>query len=75
MIKAVHGCHRNGIVHNDIKPENFKYRENRPDSSLMLIDFGIARRYRNSKRIKNNRDGKQKAKKTQTNFYLVHSYK
>ncbi|KAI9026152.1 kinase-like domain-containing protein [Hyaloraphidium curvatum] len=39
---AVAFLHARGIVHRDIKPENLLFRDSSPDSSLVLVDFGIS---------------------------------
>ena len=36
-------CHERGIVHWDIKPENFLLKFKEDDDSIKLIDFGLAK--------------------------------
>jgi serine/threonine protein kinase len=38
MIEAVEQMHNAGFIHKDIKPDNFRIRDNK----VVLIDFGIA---------------------------------
>jgi len=35
-------CHDKGIIHRDIKPENILFLNDKPDSDLKVIDFGLA---------------------------------
>eukprot|EP00750_Incisomonas_marina_P007264 INCI14785.1.p1 GENE.INCI14785.1~~INCI14785.1.p1 ORF type:complete len:595 (-),score=100.69 INCI14785.1:24-1808(-) len=35
-------CHSNGVLHGDIKPENFVFLSEHPQAPLKLIDFGLA---------------------------------
>ena len=42
MLSAVVYCHHNGIVHRDIKLDNFIYENEAEESELKLIDFGFA---------------------------------
>ena len=39
MLCAVNSIHKQGIIHTDLKPANFLF----VDSTLKLIDFGIAK--------------------------------
>ena len=45
MLRAVHYLHSIGIVHRDLKLENFMFEEEKSTSSLILIDFGLSRRF------------------------------
>ena len=42
MLMAAESCHRAGLAHLDIKPENFCFRKKDSDSELVLVDFGSA---------------------------------
>ena len=45
MLRAVHYLHSIGIVHRDLKLENFMFEEEKSTSGLVLIDFGLSRRF------------------------------
>lgn len=49
-LQALHHLHQTGFVHSDIKPSNFMIGPNN-DSSLYLIDFNKARKYRDIRGI------------------------
>jgi len=46
IIDRLRQVHENHYVHRDIKPENFLVGKNSSDNLIYLIDFGLAKRYR-----------------------------
>eukprot|EP00585_Thalassiosira_rotula_P012689 CAMPEP_0196130836 /NCGR_PEP_ID=MMETSP0910-20130528/1071_1 /TAXON_ID=49265 /ORGANISM="Thalassiosira rotula, Strain GSO102" /LENGTH=396 /DNA_ID=CAMNT_0041390217 /DNA_START=228 /DNA_END=1418 /DNA_ORIENTATION=- len=45
ILISVSYMHKHGIVHRDIKPENILFDTKDEDSSIKIIDFGLARKY------------------------------
>jgi serine/threonine protein kinase len=45
MLHRIEFLHMKGLVHRDIKPENFVFGVNEKSHHLMLIDFGLSKRY------------------------------
>jgi calcium-dependent protein kinase len=43
MLSAVRWCHENGIVHRDLKLQNFLLENDTADAPLKLIDFGLSK--------------------------------
>ena len=43
MALAINHCHKNGIAHRDLKLENFLFLNNKDDSPLKVIDFGLSK--------------------------------
>ncbi len=46
MLSAVQYCHSQGIVHRDLKLDNFVFKDDSPDSVLKVIDFGLSHTFR-----------------------------
>ncbi|KAG0452697.1 hypothetical protein HPP92_025361 [Vanilla planifolia] len=42
MLKVAAECHLHGLVHRDMKPENFLFKSNVKDSPLKATDFGLS---------------------------------
>ncbi|XP_048620332.1 calcium-dependent protein kinase 18-like [Brassica napus] len=42
MLKVAAECHLRGLVHRDMKPENFLFKSTGEDSSLKATDFGLS---------------------------------
>lgn len=59
-IEIIRDVHKYGILHRDIKPDNFMLKEINGIKQLYIIDFGLAKRYIN---IENNHIEEKKGKK------------
>jgi len=46
MLAAVSYCHSRGIIHRDLKLENFLFSSTSTDSELKMIDFGLSKHFR-----------------------------
>ena len=50
MIDRIEYIHQRHIIHRDIKPENFLIKKNKENKEILyLIDFGLAKRFRDPK--------------------------
>lgn len=57
MIGSLAYLHTNGVVHRDLKLENFIFTDTTKDAEVKLIDFGFSRRYRKGAEIMTNSIG------------------
>ncbi|PPD74620.1 hypothetical protein GOBAR_DD28452 [Gossypium barbadense] len=51
MLKVAAECHLRGLVHRDMKPENFLFKSTKEDSPLKATDFGLSDFIRPGKRF------------------------
>ncbi|VFR02500.1 unnamed protein product [Cuscuta campestris] len=52
MLKVAAECHLHGLVHRDMKPENFLFKSPKADSPLKATDFGLSDFIRPGKKFK-----------------------
>ncbi len=49
MINRIENLHKHNFIHRDIKPENFVIGLENKSNIIYLIDFGLSKRFKNSK--------------------------
>lgn len=45
QLKLLEELHKRGIIHRDMKPDNFLTSPNRKSFRIYLVDFGLSKRY------------------------------
>jgi len=55
MLGTVNHCHHKGVMHGDLKPENFVFADE-SHQMIKLIDFGISKRLRRAENIQEARE-------------------
>ncbi|EAY21427.1 CK1 family protein kinase [Trichomonas vaginalis G3] len=48
MISAIEFIHKKDYIHRDVKPDNFVMGRGKSSSTVIVIDFGLSKRYRDS---------------------------
>ena len=51
ILQMISQCHRKGVIYMDVKPENFLYLTNDPESVLKGTDFGLALKYTQGEKL------------------------
>lgn len=49
MISRIEFLHNNNFIHRDMKPDNFLIGLSKKMNTVYMIDFGLAKRYRDPK--------------------------
>ena len=73
LIGVLHYIHDKHVIHRDVKPDNCVMGREELNENLYLIDFGLAKKYRSSKTLKQNPLTKRKRLTGTARYASIHA--